>query len=198
MHRRRGTLFLLVVVVALGAGIVFWRPALRWLAEYPDIGQPPVKAEAVLVLAGGWQGERILRAGELVRAGYAPYALVSSPTGWYGLPECEAAKGFAVKRGFPEEYFVCVPIQATSTREEAARIVPALRERKLRRVLLVTVSTHLRRAAALFREAAPEVEFTPVSAQPLHYESAQWWTTREGRKAIFMEWLKLITGPFGI
>lgn len=188
----------MAMVVALAAGFAFRHAALRWLAEYPDIGQPPVKAEAVLVLAGGWQGERILKAGELVRGGYAPLVLVSSPMGWYGLPECEAAMGFAARRGYPEQYFQCVPIQATSTREEAARIVPALRERKLKHVLLVTVSTHTRRAAALFREAAPEVRFTPVSAAPLNYETARWWTSREGRKAVFMEWLKLITGPFGI
>jgi uncharacterized SAM-binding protein YcdF (DUF218 family) len=197
-RRRRGALILIVLLLVLAAGGVFWRPLLVYVAEYPNIGQEPVKADAVLVLAGGWHGERILKAGELVRAGFAPYALVSSPSTWYETPECDGAKRLAARRGYEEASFICVPVDAHSTREEAAQLAPAVRERKIRRLLLVSVSTHLRRATTLMREAAPEVTIVPVAAQPVNYDPARWWAEREGRKALFNEWLKLLTGPFGI
>lgn len=197
-RRRRGALILIVLLSVLAAGVVFWRPLLVFLAEYPNIGQAPIKADAILVLAGGWHGERILKAGELVRAGYAPYALVSSPSTWYETPECEGAKRLAARRGYDEAIFICVPVDAHSTREETSQLAPAVRARNIRRLLLVSVSTHLRRATTLMREAAPEVSIVPVAAQPANYDPARWWTQREGRKALFNEWLKLVTGPFGI
>lgn len=197
-RRRRGALLLALLAALLAAGLVWWRPFLVFLAEYPDIGQAPARADAVVVLAGGWRGERILKAGDLVRAGYAPYALVSGPSSWYGIPECEGATRLAEGRGYPREYFVCAPHEARSTREEAAALAGPIRERKLRRILLVSVSTHLRRATTLMREAMPEVTVIPVSAKPLEYDPARWWEAREGRKALFYEWVKLLTGPFGI
>jgi uncharacterized SAM-binding protein YcdF (DUF218 family) len=197
-RRRRGALLLAVLAALLALGLAFWRPFLVFLADYPDIGQAPARADAVVVLAGGWQGERILKAGDLVRAGYAPYALVSGPSSWYGIPECEGAMRLAERRGYPKEYFVCAPNEARSTREEAAALAGFIRERKLRRILLVSVSTHLRRATTLMREAMPGVTVIPVSAKPLDYDPARWWEAREGRKALFYEWLKLLTGPFGI
>jgi uncharacterized SAM-binding protein YcdF (DUF218 family) len=198
MPRRRGAFLLLLTMLVVVSAVFWWRPALRFLAEYPDVGRPPVKADAVVVLAGGWHGERILKAGELIRAGYAPKALVSSPSGWYELPECEAATRLAAKRGYPGEYFECVPVEGTSTREELAELATAVRARGLKRVLLVSVSTHLRRASTLAREAMPDVLIVPVAAEPMHYETATWYASREGRKAIFMEWVKLVTSPFGI
>jgi uncharacterized SAM-binding protein YcdF (DUF218 family) len=198
MPRRRGAFLLLLAILVVASAMFWWRPALRFLAEYPDVGRPPVKSDAVVVLAGGWHGERILKAGELVRAGFAPKALVSSPSGWYELPECEAATRLAVKRGYPEKSFECVPIQGSSTREELSELAVAVRARGLKRILLVSVSTHLRRASALARDAMPELVIVPVSAEPLHYQTATWYASREGRKAIFMEWLKLVTSPFGI
>ena len=214
-RRRRGALLLAVLAALLAAGLVWWRPFLVFLAEYPDIGQAPARADAVVVLAGGWRGERILKAGDLVRAGYAPYALVSGPSSWYGIPECEGAMRLAEGRGYPREYFVCAPHEARSTREEAAALAGPLRGRELGGGLLgggsprprgapppvgggVSVSTHLRRATTLMREAMPEVTVIPVSAKPLDYDPARWWEAREGRKALFYEWVKLLTGPFGI
>lgn len=197
--RRAALPALLLSFAALLLAAWFARePILRFFITYPDIGQPPVKADAILVLAGGWRGERVLKAGELVRDGYAPYALLSSPSGWYEIPECEAARSFAVRRGFPASSFVCVPVQSNSTREEADEITPHLRQRGIRRLLLVSVSTHLRRATVLFREAAPGITVIPVAAPPRHYDLQHWWRDREGRKDVFLEWTKLLTAPLGL
>lgn len=197
-RRRRGALLLFVLLALVAAAALFWRPLLVLLAEYPNVGQEPARADAALALAGGWRGERILKAGDLVRAGYAPYALVSSPSTWYEMPECEGAKSLAVRRGYPGEIFICVPIEARSTREEAAELAPVIRERKIRRLLLVSTSTHLRRATTLMREAMPGVAIIPVAAAPPDYDPKRWWAEREGRKALFFEWVKLLTEPFGI
>jgi uncharacterized SAM-binding protein YcdF (DUF218 family) len=195
---RRAALPLLLLLATVTAAVLLWKPTLKFLANYPDVGQPPVKADAIVVLAGGWRGERILKASELIRDGYAPYALVSSPNYWYDMPECEAAKAFATRRGFPESPLVCVPVTAQSTREEVQQISPALRERNARRILLVSVSLHLRRAATLMREAAPGVSVVPIAAPPPDYDIARWYRHREGRKAVFLEWVKLLTYPLGL
>ena len=48
---------------------------------------PPEKADTVAALAGDSDGLRILEAGALVRSGYAPKALVSSGSPFYGVVE---------------------------------------------------------------------------------------------------------------
>ncbi len=60
----------------------------------------------IVVLAGDFSGNRILTAGDLVRRGFAPKALVSGPSGEYGLHETDLAIPFAVRHGYPESYFI--------------------------------------------------------------------------------------------
>ena len=76
--RIRPWLVLLLLCLILIAGAWCLRePLLERAGTYLDVGQPPQQADAILVLAGGGSGERILKAGELVRQGYAPVAYVS-------------------------------------------------------------------------------------------------------------------------
>ena len=51
----------------------------------------PAPADMVVVLAGDFSGNRILTAGDLVRRGLAPHALVSGPSGAYGMHESDLA-----------------------------------------------------------------------------------------------------------
>src|SRR5207237_6224458 len=125
---------------------------------------PPQKADSALVLAGDAFGKRILTAAELVRQGYTPRVLVSGPGGAYDFHECELAIAFAVKRGYPESYFLHFEHDARSTEEEARATVPELRRLGASRVLLVTTDFHTRRAGKIFRSAAPDMTFDVVAA----------------------------------
>ena len=182
----------LALAGAILAGLVFHAPLLTALGSYLDQSSPPQKADAVFVLAGDFAGDRILKAGELVREGYAPKALVSGPAGLYGRYESELAISFAENAGYPSSYFVAFPNHAKSTREEAAAAVQQLRAWGAHRVLLVTNNFHCRRAGQAFRREAPDLAFTMVEAPNPYFSVNGWWRNREGRKIFLIEWLKTV------
>ncbi|MCS6952686.1 MAG: YdcF family protein [Bryobacterales bacterium] len=189
-----GVSFLLVVAAA--ATHVHWLGALgRSLVQ----AEPPQRAELIVVLAGDWWGNRILKAGELVRQGYAPQALVSGPDGAYGYHECDLAIPFAVRHGYPESWFLHLHIRARSTREEAQAVLAELRRRRVRSVLIVTSDYHTRRAGAIYRSLAPaELQIRVVAAPDAFFRPDRWWQTREGRKQWVLESLKTVSDWFGL
>jgi uncharacterized SAM-binding protein YcdF (DUF218 family) len=180
--------FVCLGLVLLGG--LFHNQLFAALGGYLDKSEAPQQADAAFVLAGDQTGNRVLRAGELVKQGYVSQAIVSGPYGLYGLNECDLAIPFAVRAGYPQSYFVPFPNFASSTHEEAAVAVREFRKLGLRRVLLVTSTFHTRRAGNEFRTAAPEITFVVVSAPDVHFTVTGWWHDREARKTFLMEWMK--------
>ena len=133
MRRRRRLFPLTIALVAIAAALAltgsWWLPALGW-ALVRDEG--PAKADLAVVLGGDFWGNRIKKGGELVRQGYVPAALVSGPPGVYGQHESEPEIAYAVRQGYPSEYFIAFPDEARSTQDEAAMILPELRRRNVR------------------------------------------------------------------
>jgi uncharacterized SAM-binding protein YcdF (DUF218 family) len=192
----------LALAVLLVAGVLarsWWLPALGY-ALVRDEG--PAKADLVVVLAGDSFGHRILKAAELVRQGYAPAALVSGPYGFYGAYESDLAIPFAMRHGYPPEYFIPFPNQALSTREEAVVVLAELRRRHVRSFLLVTSDYHTARAARIVRAALRAAGGAPAmrveSAADEYFRPDSWWRTREAQKTCFTEWCKTIASAFGL
>jgi len=201
-RRSKTKIFLLALAVLLAAGALarsWWLPALGY-ALIHDEG--PAKADLAVVLAGDEYGHRILKGAGLVRQGYAPAALVSGAPGFYGGHESDLAIPFAVRYGYPPEYFIPFPNQALSTSEEAAVVLAELRRRKVRSFLLVTSDFHTARAARVYRAALRAEGGGPamrVAAAPDEFfRPDSWWRTREAQKIVFMEWCKTIAWAFGI
>jgi uncharacterized SAM-binding protein YcdF (DUF218 family) len=192
--------FLRAALLGLGVlfllALLFHAPIFTALALYLDQSGPAQPADAVFVLAGDASGNRILKAAELVREGFAPRVVVSGPEGNYGYYECDLAIPFAVKAGFPESYFVRFPNRALSTDEEAAAAAAELRSLGAHRVLLVTSLYHTRRAGADFRTAAPDLTFFVVSAPDKFFTPTGWWHNRQARKTFLIEWLKTVATWF--
>ncbi len=192
----------LVALIALFVLVlVAWASRNAWLGRlgtFLDTGRPPVKSDVIVVLAGGWTGERVLKAGELVQSGFAPIAILDSPKGlMYGNSECILAQSFAVRKGFPPESFTCLEMRATSTAEEAVAIAAELRRRGIKRCLVVSVRSHLRRAEKILRREMPDIELHFTGAESPLFRLEHWYEVREGRKSVFMEWIKTVTEPFG-
>lgn len=156
--------------------------------------EQPIKAPVAVVLAGAWRGNRVLKAAELVRAGYAERVWVSGPP-LYARSEADLAIEYAVGHGYPREWFVRLANEARSTWEEAEVITRELRRAGVRRYLLVTSDYHTRRARACFRRAAPEMEVRVVGAPDEEFPNP-WWRHRVGWKTVVLEWLK--TFAFGL
>jgi uncharacterized SAM-binding protein YcdF (DUF218 family) len=188
-------LYLVLFALLLVLTSQFWLAA---LGRYLVRSQSPAPADMVVVLAGDFSGNRILTAADLVRRGFAPKALISGTSGEYGVHESDLAIPFAMKHGYPESYFVALPNDGKSTREEASYVLAALSKLHARRIDIVTSDYHTRRAGNIYRSQAPDLEIYMVAAPDLYFTSDGWWKNREGRKTFLLEWLKTIAGPLGM
>jgi uncharacterized SAM-binding protein YcdF (DUF218 family) len=184
-----------VVIATLAASHPFWLAA---LGRYLVRAEPPFQAEIAVVLGGDGFGNRMLKAAELVRQGYVPEVLVSGPPGFYGTHESDLAVPFAVKKGYPESWFVRFPHESHSTREEAGAILSELERRGVRRFILVTSDYHTRRAGRIFRSLAPDREFRVVAAPDVFFEAESWWKSRQGSKQFVFEWMKTLAEWLGL
>ena len=172
-----------------------------WLAGLGSAlvaGQQPVKAQAIICLAGDAAGTRITKSAELVRDGYAPFVLVSGPSSVYGTNEARLAIDFAVNRGFPREYFRSVVHDANSTLEEAWVFRSYLEKEHIANVLIVTNDYHTGRAGRTFREVLKGMELRMIAAPDRDFRADSWWKSRPARKLVFLEWTKTIARLLGI
>lgn len=193
----------LIVFTAICAGIVlvlaathsWWMTALGRLLIHDE---GPAPADIAVVLAGDYYGNRVLRAAELVKQGYVPKVLVSGPDMLYGFYECDLEIPFALKRGYPESWFIREPNEARSTREEAVAVLADLRRRGVHRFLLVTSDYHTARAARIYRGAAPDLDMRVVAAPDKYFRADGWWRDREARKIFLVEWLKTVANMLGM
>jgi uncharacterized SAM-binding protein YcdF (DUF218 family) len=194
--RHRKTLF--VVFVALVAGLALthsiWLGALGAFLIHAD---QPAPADYALVLGGDQFGHRIMTAGDLVRQGFVRKAIVSGPRACYGFAESELAVNFAVKHGYPKDYFIQSPNNATSTSDEAPLLIAQLRSLGANSFLLVTSDYHTRRAASYFRPFASGMEMRVIAAPDEFFRWDSWWRTREGQKVFYLEWSKTLAKLLG-
>ena len=197
--RLKVTLALLALLLVLFLTRGLWLSAMG-AALVHDEG--PGKADVALVLAGDYWGYRLHHAADLVKQGYVPRILVSGPPGFYGTNESDAAIHFALQQGYPAEWFVGVPHQATSTLAEANVMLEYMRQHGIHSFLLVTSNYHTARARRIFLQAEHDSGGGPdmrvVAAPDKYFTPDSWWQSREGRKTAFMEWTKTITRVFGI
>ncbi len=201
MHPRPVSLLrkvLLAVVALVVLCAILYVPILTAMGSFLVRASEPVKADAIFVFAGDGSGNRILKAGDLIREGYAPVAIISGPRAYYGVYECDLAIPYAVRNGYPESYFEHFENDANSTEEEVDQAAPIIREHGIHRLLLVTSDFHTRRAMKQMQRALPDVELTMVAAPDDNFSPDGWWKSREGQKTFLYEWLKTIATWFGI
>lgn len=193
---------LAVCIAAVAVVVLFlclFREALLASAgSYLNVGQPPVRADAALVLAGGLPGDRVLKAAELKRQGYVPLVYLSGPTLIYETSECAVSIPFAVRHGYAESDFRCIPNEAYNTADEARVCCAELERAGVKSFLLVTTAFHSRRATGIYRRVCPKLAVIPVVSESPLFQNDRWWKTREGKKNIFLEYTKLLTTPFGL
>jgi uncharacterized SAM-binding protein YcdF (DUF218 family) len=202
-QRRFGFFFKFLVVILVAAAAAYasrhlWLPVFGYALIHDD---GPVKADIAVVLAGDANGNRIRKAAELIKAGYAPLALISGPGGTYGFNEAELAIPFIVKQGYPASWFVGFPIDAHSTKEEAALILKELQRRNVKSFLLVTSDFHTGRSRRIYLGLEKVLGYEPrintVAAPDEYFHADRWWSNRESEKTVFMEWSKTISTALG-
>jgi uncharacterized SAM-binding protein YcdF (DUF218 family) len=189
----------LVLAAAAILGRSLWLPWLGYALVHDD---GPAKADIAVVLAGDYLGHRIDKAAQLIRQGYVPAALISGPPGFYGLHESEYAIAYALRQGFPAQWFIALPHSALNTRDEAVVVLGELRRRNVRSFLLVTSDYHTARARRVFLAAERAMGGGPtmrtVAVPGEFFRPDSWWRNREGQKTAFFEWSKTVATALGI
>jgi uncharacterized SAM-binding protein YcdF (DUF218 family) len=134
---------------------------------------PPEPAAAIVVLGAGVDNgvlrdpslRRAVSSVALFRRGLAPLIVMLGP-GHGGEPsEAEVRVRLAEDLGVPAAALLADP-RGLTTRDEARVSWEDLAPRGVRRILLVTASEHMPRAAALFRRAGFDVVPAPVDEEP--------------------------------
>jgi uncharacterized SAM-binding protein YcdF (DUF218 family) len=193
------TLALLAICVVAYLARGLWLSAIGYGLIHDD---GPAKADYAVVLGGDIWGLRIQRGGDMVRQGYVPAVLVSGPPGFYGVNEADLAIDFAVRKGYPREWFIPIRHEGLSTRSEAQIFYPELLRRNAHSFLLVTSNHHSARARRIFLAEAKAFPGAPpfrtVMAPDLYFRPNDWWQNREGQKIAFFEWTKTFATMVGM
>lgn len=172
--------------------VIFYTPLMWLIAEPLKIAQDPVKADCIVVFAGGvgesgkpGQGyeERVQRAADLYRQGFSKHIIFSS--GYtYLFKEPYIMKALAVSLGVPEGAII-LEDKAKNTYENVLFSKELLLKNNWKRVLLVSSPYHMRRASLVFDKVAKEIKviYVPVD-QSLFY-------LREHSAELFMKQVNL-------
>ena len=144
--------------------------------HYPSRAMSVVpEADAIVLVGGGTrgythmgtladmseQGDRLLHAAALYKAGKAPVILVAGGAPQGGAPESEQMAGILEVMGVPPRDML-QESRSKTTYENAVYVAEALRERGLDQVLLVTSGFHMRRAVAVFEAQGVNVIPAPT------------------------------------
>lgn len=178
---------LIVLVLAL----IFHRLWLPALAQVFIVDEPPMRADAIVVLGGG-SGDREATGARLYAEGYAPIVVTTGGSlPLPGLPEATWASLSAAeleRRGVPADAIIQV-VESTSTCEDARFTLTALPPGATR-VIIVTDPFHTRRAEWDFQREMGAVEVVTVAASPSWFEADQWWMDERGIIVVGQEYVK--------
>ena len=191
----RFLLFLLLAGIAGYLTSSFWLPQ---IGLFLVNNQEPLRADAILVLAGDDRGDRLLRAAELSRSGFGPVVYISGSGGLFGQDYSELARQYGIAKGYPAGMFRNFQHDADSTREEAALALERLRTDGVKRLNVVTSDYHSARTRRVFARLAGDMEFRVVASRSWNFQYDNWWQLRRSQKMVLLEYTKTLADVFGI
>ena len=179
-RRRRLPIITAAVILYLSSIEIVSQNLIGWLeSRYPSVPIAQVeKADAIVVLGGifgppvkpghllnfGDGVDRLEGGIALHRAGKAPNLVFTGgriPWENRARVEGEDSLEVAIARGIPAEQII-VTHEVGNTADEARAVADLMREKKWKRIILITTGWHMPRAAWLFRRAGIECTMFPV------------------------------------
>ena len=158
-------------------------PAGRWL----DVGGPPQKADAVVLLNGSLD-TRPFVAAALVHGGWAPKILLNTVAA-HPIQVSGAVPSFfdiTLKvldyGGVSPDRVVRLDSAAKTTFDEAKAVADYLAEHPLEKLMIVTEGPHTRRARWIFERVLADrpVEIVMVSVPADGFDNENWWRSEAG------------------
>ena len=152
-------------------------------------------ADAILVLGGeSRDGDRVQHAVKLFKRGLAPLLVLSGTPMGFRTHEVDIMRRHAEFLGVLPARILTVKHDSDSTREEASVVVPILKRRGLKEVILVTSNYPTARAKRIFVRAAgpygPHFLASPVNDGL--FEPDGWWMRRRYAKTFVYEAIKTV------
>ncbi|MFO1316202.1 MAG: YdcF family protein [Burkholderiales bacterium] len=176
---------LVAVAVAFGAARAGY-----WL-EAPM--QAPRRADAIVVL-GGDEGDRALRALGLYREGYAPTVVLTGLE--YGDAAPPAAltwrADFLEARGVPRSA-LRFEVDSKNSYTEAVNVLALMRQQGWRTVIVVSDPPHMRRLSWTWGRVFADsgLEYVLVASRPDWWSPGDWWREERSGGFVIMEFIKL-------
>jgi len=188
-----------VVVVSIAVLVIafLYTPLVQILASPLIVKDPLKKADAVVVLSGGWENkgklgkstvERYRYGIKLFQKGYGKY-LIFSGGNLQGTPsEAEEMAEMAISEGFPDEAII-VEGSSESTWENTLFVKKILLEKELDSVVLVTSPYHTLRAKTMFTDKGIKTIAAPVPDSEFYRASGP--ENLRMAKLVLLEYVKL-------
>ena len=170
------------------------RPILRFTAEAWIIEDPLDKADVLIVLGDdNFYADRATRGVQLFREGKAPVIVASGRRLRPSANIAELIEHDLVERGVPKDKIVRFTHDADSTLEEAEALAKLVKERKWRKVIVVTSNYHTRRARYIFRRVFPQgLVVSVASTRDGDFDPEHWWEKRKSIKELTREFAGMV------
>jgi len=170
------------------------RPILRFTAEAWIIEDPLDKADVLIVLGDdNFYADRATRGVQLFREGKAPVIVASGRRLRPSAGIAELIERDLVERGVPKDKIVRFTHEADSTLEEAEALAKLVKERKWRKVIVVTSNYHTRRARYIFRRVFPQgLVVSVASTRDGDFDPEHWWEKRKSIKELMLEFAGMV------
>jgi len=181
--------------VTVSSGLLFVLSAFNvghWLSAP---GSAPIQGDLIVSLGGSSGPERVGRALELYRKGYAKGILLT------GFDQAEERRSnlyrrweakFLIDGGVPSEA-VLFDDRSRNSYEEAHNTAQLMQSRRWKTALVISDPPHLRRLAMVWGPACSQsgLEYHLISTDPTTWNPSQWWKERHWAKFVGTELLKL-------
>lgn len=194
--------FLSILLVALFSGSILTR-----IGKVPVLDEPPINADAVVVLYTGVDYyPRLIEAARIYKRGFTKTIVINGNRKTDVLRGIEK-KGFMPSCHWAEDYIRILELYGVSrpdiiaisaedvfdTISEAEAVGSALLDRKIHSIILTTSKFHTRRARHIWQAAFKDKMFiTAVAAELDPYTPSGWW--KNGRQ---IRWVMAEYGAWG-
>jgi len=188
---KRALIGILLVFAIAAAVVVYGISRAGYWLQAP--AQAPVHADAIVVL-GGNDGDRALRALELFKAGYAPKIVLTGLERGRASPPANLTwrAEYLVARGVPKSA-VRFEVYSENSYEEAENILELMKKQGWRTVIAVSDPPHMRRLAwtwhRVFKESGLGYALVASSAQ--WWMPGQWWRDEHSGAFVITEYIKI-------
>lgn len=137
-------------------------------------------ADAIVVISGGDTNARTSEAISLYKNGWAPLLIVSGAAAdKTGLSNAEAMKRRAMAQGVPQSAIIAEETSET-TKQNASEVAAVVKQRGMKRIILVTSGYHMQRAKLEFSAQLPDIKILSHPVASDKQWSVMWWLTPWG------------------